>query len=225
MPDGGCRRADRAVRRAGTASKPLRDVAAGNPLTHRADAPHRRDREDRRREPVRRSVIYVDSCVVIYAVERGDDLGDRARHALIGADSPWPRVRSSCSSRWSDRCATGTPTAAAHVERLRPVRDAVGRARRVSERSAPPGEAPGPGNIGRPFISPSRSTRDARACGRTTRASPRSRRSSRSTFSRRPDPHRAAPTSASTLRSPSGVPASGARSPASPRDGSRSAGR
>ncbi|WP_298870291.1 PIN domain-containing protein [uncultured Microbacterium sp.] len=33
-------------------------------------------------------MIYVDSCVVIYAVERGDDLGDRARHALIGADSP-----------------------------------------------------------------------------------------------------------------------------------------
>ncbi|SDO36116.1 Predicted nucleic acid-binding protein, contains PIN domain [Microbacterium sp. ru370.1] len=33
-------------------------------------------------------MIYVDSCLVIYAVERGDDLGDRARQVLTEADSP-----------------------------------------------------------------------------------------------------------------------------------------
>jgi predicted nucleic acid-binding protein len=33
-------------------------------------------------------VIYVDSCLVIYAVERDDDLGDRARRVLAETDSP-----------------------------------------------------------------------------------------------------------------------------------------
>lgn len=33
-------------------------------------------------------MIYVDSCLVIYAVERSDDLGDRARRVLAETDSP-----------------------------------------------------------------------------------------------------------------------------------------
>ncbi|MGN7970651.1 type II toxin-antitoxin system VapC family toxin [Microbacterium sp. 22296] len=33
-------------------------------------------------------MIYVDSCLVIYAVERDDDIGARTRAALAGADGP-----------------------------------------------------------------------------------------------------------------------------------------
>ena len=33
-------------------------------------------------------MIYVDSCLVIYAVERDDDVGSRAREALAGSDRP-----------------------------------------------------------------------------------------------------------------------------------------
>ncbi|WP_295790082.1 type II toxin-antitoxin system VapC family toxin [uncultured Microbacterium sp.] len=33
-------------------------------------------------------MIYVDSCLVIYAVERDDDLGDRTRRVLTETDSP-----------------------------------------------------------------------------------------------------------------------------------------
>jgi len=33
-------------------------------------------------------VIYVDSCLVIYAVERDDSVGNRARDALAGTDQP-----------------------------------------------------------------------------------------------------------------------------------------
>ncbi|MFF7682588.1 type II toxin-antitoxin system VapC family toxin [Microbacterium sp. NPDC007973] len=62
-------------------------MAARESADARADAPHRADRGDHRREPGRRSVIYVDSCLVIYAVERDDELGDRARQALAETDS------------------------------------------------------------------------------------------------------------------------------------------
>ncbi|MDQ1123836.1 type II toxin-antitoxin system VapC family toxin [Microbacterium trichothecenolyticum] len=33
-------------------------------------------------------MIYVDSCLVIYAVERDDETGDRARAALSATDTP-----------------------------------------------------------------------------------------------------------------------------------------
>lgn len=33
-------------------------------------------------------MIYVDSCLVIYAVERDDDIGELTRAALAGADGP-----------------------------------------------------------------------------------------------------------------------------------------
>ncbi|MDI9892557.1 type II toxin-antitoxin system VapC family toxin [Microbacterium sp. IEGM 1404] len=33
-------------------------------------------------------MIYVDSCLVIYAVERDDGVGSRAREALAGSDEP-----------------------------------------------------------------------------------------------------------------------------------------
>ena len=33
-------------------------------------------------------MIYVDNCLVIYALERDDDIGGRAREALAGSDRP-----------------------------------------------------------------------------------------------------------------------------------------